>query len=124
MLPSTQSSARLLILISKNQELGCPDQVLVLVSTKYSNQDKSRSQTRFVISQTQEFSKTLGIDWSRPGICLGVNIILDPRQVLVLVEEDFWSCRTILFSTFFCFILRLKYIFGAAQGYLLCKFYY
>ena len=48
----------------KNQDLGSQDQVLVLVSSKYSNQDKSWSwsQTRLVISQNFEFSKTLGID--------------------------------------------------------------
>ena len=47
-----------------NQDFGGQDQVLVLVSTKYSNQDKSWSwsQTRLVISQNFEFSKTLGID--------------------------------------------------------------
>ena len=35
----------------KIQDLGGQDQVLVLVSTKYSNQDKSWSQTRLFASQ-------------------------------------------------------------------------
>ena len=73
-------------------------QVLVLVSNKICDlTDKVQ----------QDAWYWYWLDWSRPGICLGLNIILDPRQVLVWLKKICGLAELSPFSTFELFYPKL-----------------